>query len=499
MDDADIIESDLLNNIECASYDFHSIDLNNFITSSRFNLIHQNIRSARNKNLDELILTLDSMKTNFQILMLTETWLDDTTISCINLPNFYGYHSTRTDKKGGGVSIFLHNKFNAIPIPSMNINNSTIECVGVKVNYCNKNYNFICVYRPPRSSLDAFNNTISELLGELPRNDINFIAGDFNINMLDTDPSNQILAFKESFSCNFYLPLINLPTRVTGNTDTCIDLIFTNSLHPIESGTLKTNISDHRAVFSTVPINDISINEKFEIKFRNHSDENISKFRNDLIKNLEHFPDYDRLPIDDRLSIFMHILLKIYDQNFPILFKKLPYKRLFSPWISDSLKRCIDHKHKLYKCSRNNPSIFNQYKRYNNMLKCIIKSCKTNYYQKKFDLSSKNTKDTWKTINSLIKPKVGKNPILLQINDSITSDPDLVSEHFNNHFISLAPALSSCIPPTDTDPLSYLTRNPRSFVFFETNYIEVSKIISNLKSKKCSVTEIPIRIYKKNI
>ena len=185
MDDSDDIESNVLSSIECASYDFHSIDLNNYIVSSKFNIIHQNIRSARNNNIDEIFATLDSMKTNFQILMLSETWLDDIGISCINLPNFTAYHSIRPARNGGGVSMFVHNKFNASLIPSMNINNNVIESVGVKLNYCNKNYNFICVYRPPKSSLDAFNNAISDMLSDLPNNDINFIAGDFNVNMLD--------------------------------------------------------------------------------------------------------------------------------------------------------------------------------------------------------------------------------------------------------------------------------------------------------------------------
>jgi len=315
--------------------------------------------------------------------------------------------------------------------------------------------------------------------------------------LLNTDPSNSILAFKEAFCSKFYLPLIDLPTRVTETSSTCIDLIFSNSLHQISCGTLQTNISDHHAVFSTVPLNNISPNDKFEIKFRNHSNENILKFRNDLLNNLEIFPAYDMLPIDDRLSIFMHILTKAYDRNFPIMTKNISYKRLFSPWISVSLRRCIDHKHKLYRSAMNNSSLFNQYQRYNNMLKCIIKSCKRNYYQQKFDLNSKNIKDTWKTINSLIRPKVRKNKISLKIDDSIESDPEIISELFNNHFISLAPKLNSCIPQIDIDPLSYVTRNPRSFVFFESNSIEVSSIISKLKNKKCSITEIPIGVIKK--
>ena len=106
--------------------------------------------------------------------MFSETWMNpnDTTV----ISNYVGYHSTRINKKGGGVSIFVHNKFTAEPIPSLTIMNDVLECVGVKINYLNVNYNFICVYRPPSASLNQFNNTFLELLVNIPNKDTNFIT-----------------------------------------------------------------------------------------------------------------------------------------------------------------------------------------------------------------------------------------------------------------------------------------------------------------------------------
>ena len=112
-------------------------------------------------------------------------------------------------------------------------------------------------------------------------------------------------------------------------------------------------------MFSTIPIiQNISQNDKFEKKFRNHSIDNISKLRENISKSLEYFSAYDNLPIDDRLLIFMHIIQKTYNSSIPIMTKKISHKRLFAPWITNSLKKCIDRKHRLYRASRNDPSLF---------------------------------------------------------------------------------------------------------------------------------------------
>ena len=53
---------------------------------------------------------------------------------------------------------------------------------------------------------------------------------------------------------NPLMPVISLPTRVTYNTTTLIDNIFTNVINPdIISGNLKVGISDHLPSFVLIP------------------------------------------------------------------------------------------------------------------------------------------------------------------------------------------------------------------------------------------------------
>ena len=53
---------------------------------------------------------------------------------------------------------------------------------------------------------------------------------------------------------NFLLPLITIPTKINSGTNTLIDNIFTNHLHPdMKTGNLSIKISDHFPSFMIVP------------------------------------------------------------------------------------------------------------------------------------------------------------------------------------------------------------------------------------------------------
>ena len=86
---------------DCQYFDLNNI--NNYIdsnTSKSINIIHINIRSAR-KNLDEFLINLERTRTKFQIIILTETWLNCQE-DFNEIPGYKSFHSFRP-KKGGGV------------------------------------------------------------------------------------------------------------------------------------------------------------------------------------------------------------------------------------------------------------------------------------------------------------------------------------------------------------------------------------------------------------
>ena len=73
-----------------------------------------------------------------------------------------------------------------------------------------------------------------------------FITGDFNFDLLNISKQNETFRFFDTMMSNFLLPLISIPTKVNSGTNTLIDNIFTNHLHPdMKTGNLSIKISDH--------------------------------------------------------------------------------------------------------------------------------------------------------------------------------------------------------------------------------------------------------------
>ena len=485
----------------CNSYDLESIKDCDEIINSKFNILHINIRSY-NKNLDEFLSFIDCTQVKFPIILLSETWIKNEN-DWINIPNYTAYHSFRKDgnKEGyGGVSILLHDRLKGEIIPSLTLNNNVIESVGIKTIINKKKTNVVCIYRPPIHTteiLDNFNESISVLLNNLPRNEMNFIGGDININLNSTTLSNSAKNFQELLASESYYPLITLPTRVTHNSSTHIDHLFTNTLLPIESGTLDCGITDHRAILCTIPNDSRAISELFEIKFRDHSELNIERFRIDILNKLSNFAVYNDFSIDSKIQIFENILSNCYMANCPIKTKRISYKNLTSPWISDSIKRSIHHKYLLFKLSEENSQFSVRYKAYQNILRKLIKSAKESYYLSKFNSIAGDVKKTWKTIKSILQSKSKGSEFKIEIAGETISDPSQISENFNDYFASIGSTLAANIPQTNTDPLSYLQPNPNSFLFFECTSSEVLKVINGLKNKRKGLDEIPIAIYKK--
>ena len=93
-----------------------------------------------------------------------------------------------------------------------------------------KSFLFCSTFRPPDSSLYTqadYNLKLKDMLVSV--NSLNIetiIMGDFNVNYLN---KNDHHAIKEIFNVQSFQQLITMPTRTTIDSETLIDLIFTNN------------------------------------------------------------------------------------------------------------------------------------------------------------------------------------------------------------------------------------------------------------------------------
>ena len=88
-----------------------------------------------------------------------------------------------------------------------------------------------------------------------------FLLGDFNVDLLQIDDDNKIDEFYNVICTNLLVPHFTLPTRITGESATLIENIFSNNLifsHAV-SGNLTISISDHLAQILIVPKENIKV------------------------------------------------------------------------------------------------------------------------------------------------------------------------------------------------------------------------------------------------
>ena len=245
-----------MNNASCNS-DYYFID--DFVLKKKtlpindncFSLIHMNIRSAPS-HLQEFESLLDSLNSDFSIIALSETWFSDATIDTYGILGYNHVYNYRSEKRGGGVSLYIKDDLEYTRRNDLSIFNTSLESCFVELpsNQFGIKENVVIgvLYRPHNTVVVTFNDILNDILMKLKneRSKKVYLAGDFNINLLTAEnhiPSSEFLELMFSHS---FFPLINRPTRVTGSSATLIDNIFCNSINSnFYNAIIYSDISDH--------------------------------------------------------------------------------------------------------------------------------------------------------------------------------------------------------------------------------------------------------------
>ena len=84
------------------------------------------------------------------------------------------------------------------------------------------------IYRTPDADVRNFCDYLVNIIESLkPHNQSCYLMGDYNIDLLKHCTHNPTSEFLDLMFSNSFIPLINKPTRVTPQTATIIDNIFT--------------------------------------------------------------------------------------------------------------------------------------------------------------------------------------------------------------------------------------------------------------------------------
>ena len=94
-----------------SQYYTHKEFINNIQNKNKcFSIIHINIRSI-SKNFDNLIILLDSLNYEFDIIAISESWINDNNTFIYNIHNYNAYVSNRKHKHACGVLFYIRKQF----------------------------------------------------------------------------------------------------------------------------------------------------------------------------------------------------------------------------------------------------------------------------------------------------------------------------------------------------------------------------------------------------
>ena len=172
------------------------------------------------------------------------------------------------------------------------------------------------------------------------------------------------------------------------------------------------------------------------------------------------------------------------------------YKRRYKPWITNGILNSISRKNKLYnkyskiKDQLRKQQVFEEYKSLRNIVNELLRKSKKSYYESFFAEHNKNIKKVWQGIKELvnIKTKNLNTPTSIEINNSVTTDPKIICNSFNDYFVNIADDILNTRKFNGKKCFTEYLNNPiaDSFVYYACDESEVYILINQLNISKAS-------------
>ena len=461
-------------------------------------ILHVNCRSIK-CNFEALRDFLLDLKFECDVIAVSESWLNkDDDLSKIIIEGYTLENVNRKNRKGGGVLLYISDALSFIRTEKLcYVIDDMFECIGVELKMSNcKNISVICIYRTPNTNLHEFNQHLTGILKSVENKSV-LLAGDFNVNLLHVHSCESTREFLDCLYGYGFYPLIDKPTRVSLESATLIDNIFTNIYKPCRSKIVVTaNVSDHFPVFSHV---DYGINCKKTSKptytwTRHVTDTGLLSIRADL-ENVDWNDVQECENVNDAYNLFILKIMKLYDTYCPM--RKVRYdKRSFTkPWLTKGLLKSCRRKNKLYYSFVENRTAANEtkYKNYKNCLVKYIRLSKKMYYSRLLEKHKGDMKQTWGILKRIIRKgsqsHVKPPECFVNEKNRHIRDGTAIANGFNDFFVNVGPKLAAKIDSSacNGSVVDYLSpRNESSMYITPTSEIEVVNIVKQLKGKKSS-------------
>ena len=426
--------------------------LNLGLSRKGFKMGHLNIQGIQNK-IDQIDLLLNSSQNNIHILGLSETKLNSNHMNSIfEVKNYQMFRKDRVisedrPEHGGGLIVYVKDGINCKR--RYDLECERIECVWLEIFPTNcKSFLIGNIYRHPNETVnwnEGFDNYLDKVL-ECEKE--MYLMGDFNRDLMQTNIKQSWVEYMESFGLH---QIVNMPTRVTDQSATLIDHIYSNThANILTIAVPHLGLSDHFPVFVSRKTNgscDVK-NTHYTISYRSFKNFDENKFIDDLKSTpwdiIKVFDD-----VNDIVETWSNLFCEIVDKHLPL--RQHRVKRKQQPkWLTADIIDAFKTRDRFK--SLNNQE---QYKIWRNKVSKMIKASKTRQYSEIINENVNNPSSVWKLFKELgaSKRNIGSSIFSIKINDKTIDNPSEISTEFNKFFVSVASKIKEPVVPSNFDRL----------------------------------------------
>ena len=211
--------------------DYINMERCNNLNPNNYNLIilQLNIRSllAHQGDLCQLIRTTEKKNSRIDIILLCETFISKSTFKMVKIPGFTHVGNFCKEKKGGGVSILIHDGIAFRHRQDLDVfEEGLTESIFIKVkSKSGRQIIFGSLYKPPNSCTDQYLKHVTELVHKTRMAQGNHppelvLGMDHNINLLNGKIHSPTQKFIQGMEELCLYPTITRPTRISRQTAT---------------------------------------------------------------------------------------------------------------------------------------------------------------------------------------------------------------------------------------------------------------------------------------
>ena len=476
-----------------ASYSVHN-------AQKHYSILNLNCRSLGSSfdKICVLLTNLDFIK--FDIIVLTETWTTNQTNNnaLYHLDNYSAFFQGREKKRGGGVAVFVKKVFTPKLLDekwATCVHLDNVELLTLIIGHGHNQIYLTALYRPPSGNFEDFVLTLDQSITKLSCKNY-FLAGDFNLNLLDIHHDTKVQRFYDLMVTNGLFPLISRPTRITNNSETLIDNIFTNQKHRIIcNGILICNISDHLPVFS---MGNMFSNYERVKKVKNVervlTNSGINQMKTKLLE-IDWASVLNEGDLDVKVQNFYDIYNNIYRSAHTLKIIDQKVNTGYKPWITLGIMKSSSTKNKLYKkliaSKQKIPDnqydrLQEEYKQYKALFNKMYRKAKKEYFVNEFDRLGNDSRKSWKLINSFFKGNQ-KEPLpqSMYLNKNEYKNEQQISEAFNHYFSTIGSSLAQKIPSNNESILKCMPPAiANSMYLSEITEVEITNIVKQFKPSR---------------